>query len=293
MAKIYDDWWEAVNDPDTDAIVIGTWPYLHCRVTLAALDAGKHVLCEARMAMNADEAYQMYEASLRNPDQVAQLVPAPFGFPVDGTVRRLLDEGYLGELRVVNVRHSGGFLQPDAPLHWRQDYALSGMNILWLGIWYEVLLGWVGEATRVTALGQTFIKTRPDDSGRRRAVRVPDHVDVLAQLACGAQAHFQMSGAMGHSGPNGVWLFGSQGTLHFDFDAETLYGGQAGDKALQPIAVPPEEVVPWRVEEEFINAIRGQEEVTRTPFAVGVQYMEFTEAVNRSIATGEAVPLPL
>ena len=49
----------------------------------------------------------------------------------------------------------------------------------------------------------------------------------------------------------------------------------------------------WRAEEEFVNAIRGMEKVTRTPFDAGVQYMEFSEAVARSAQTGEAVYLSL
>ena len=47
------------------------------------------------------------------------------------------------------------------------------------------------------------------------------------------------------------------------------------------------------MEEEFVNAIRGKEKVTRTSFEVGVQYMEFTEAVTRSAQTGRAIALPL
>lgn len=43
------DWREIIADPEVTAIVIGTWPYMHAQLTIAALDAGKHVLCEARM----------------------------------------------------------------------------------------------------------------------------------------------------------------------------------------------------------------------------------------------------
>jgi hypothetical protein len=49
----------------------------------------------------------------------------------------------------------------------------------------------------------------------------------------------------------------------------------------------------WRVEEEFANAIRGTEVITRTPFDVGLHYREWTEAVTRSAQTGAAVALPL
>src|SRR6266536_2114123 len=53
IRRVYDDWRDLVRAPDVDAVCIGTWPYVHCAITLAALDAGKHVLCEARMAMDA------------------------------------------------------------------------------------------------------------------------------------------------------------------------------------------------------------------------------------------------
>ena len=48
----------------------------------------------------------------------------------------------------------------------------------------------------------------------------------------------------------------------------------------------------WRVEEEFINAIRGIEQITHTSFQDGVRYMEFTEAVTRSAQSGEKINLP-
>ena len=59
IPKTYANWQDAIADPDTNAIVIGTWPYMHCRATVAALEADKHVMCEARMAMNAKEAHTM------------------------------------------------------------------------------------------------------------------------------------------------------------------------------------------------------------------------------------------
>src|SRR6266550_7810110 len=78
IAKTYEHWQDLVADPDIDAVVIGTWPYLHCPITLAALEAGKHVLTEARLSMDAAEAYQMHEAAQRHERLVAQVVPSPF-----------------------------------------------------------------------------------------------------------------------------------------------------------------------------------------------------------------------
>ena len=88
-----------------------------------------------------------------------------------------------------------------------------------------------------------------------------------------------------------VFLFGSEGTLRFSGDK--LFGGQREDNELKEMEIPPEEEGAWRVEEEFVNAIRGDEVITHTDFETGVKYMEFTEAVNRSMASGSVVSLPL
>ena len=287
----YDNWSELVDAPDTNAIVIGTWPYLHCQATLAALAAGKHVLCEARMAMNADEAWEMYAAAQANPHLVVQIVPSPMTLRVDATLKRLLAEGYLGDLLAIEVRVGGDFLDADAPLHWRQDFDLSGLNIMSMGIWYEAVLRWVGEATRVQAMGKTFATMRADETGNLRAVRVPEHVDVVADMACGAQLHMQVSSITGLAGAPEAFLFGSEGTLRFADNK--LFGGKPGDSGLDEIPIPEDEAGGWRVEEEFVNSIRGEEAITHTTPQAGVKYMEFTEAVTRSMQTGQVIALPL
>jgi predicted dehydrogenase len=224
-----------------------------------------------------------------HPQLVAQIVPAPHTLSGDATVQRLLSEEYLGEPLAVAIRDGNSFLNREALLHWRQDVDLSGYNILSLGIWYEVLLRWLGEATRVLAMGRVFVKQRRDDRGVLWAVRVPEHLDVIADLACGAQAHFQISAVTGHAGPAAISVFGSEGTLRFAEGA--LLGGRRDEPGLTKLTIPEEERGGWRVEAAFIGAIRGQEQVILTPFETGVKYMLFTEAVTHSLATGAAIPL--
>ncbi len=289
IPKVYDNWRELVDAPDTNAIVIGTWPYMHCPVTLAALQANKHVMTEARMAMNLREARQMLEAAKMRPHLVVQVVPSPFTLRVDNTIKRLIAEGYLGDILAIEVRAGGTFIDRDSPLHWRQDFDLSGFNTMTLGIWYEAVMRWVGEAKRVTALGKTFVPMRRDASGNLKAVRIPDHLEVVAEMACGAIAHFQISAVTGLAGGPEAWLFGSEGTLRLA-DGR-LFGGRRGDSALTEIPVPPEEEGKWRVEEEFVNAIRGKEKIQLTTFEDGVKYMEFTEAAIRSMAEGRTVAI--
>jgi predicted dehydrogenase len=125
------------------------------------------------------------------------------------------------------------------------------------------------------------------------AVDVPDHVDIVADLACGAQATYEFSAVCGLAPASGAWLFGSKGTLHYDQASDKLFGGQQDDKTLQEISIAPEKAGGWRVEEEFVGAIRGQEAIRFTSFTDGVKYMEFTEAVHRSAASGQLVSLPL
>src|SRR5262245_8296770 len=103
IPRVHERWDDLVNDPAIDAVVIGTWPYLHCPVTLAALAAGKHVLTEARLSSNAREAHEMLAAAREKPKLVAQVVPSPFGLKGHRVMRDLIDGGYLGDLREVRV----------------------------------------------------------------------------------------------------------------------------------------------------------------------------------------------
>jgi predicted dehydrogenase len=292
IPKIYADWQQLVADPDIDAVMIGTWPYMHALVTVAALEAGKHVLCEARMAMNAREARTMLAAARAHPQLVAQVVPSPFSLGVDRTVQRLLAEGYCGRLLVIDVRDNGGFIDTAAPVSWRQEIRYSGLNTMMLGIWYEAVVRWVGEAASVMAMGQVCANPLKNAAtGALTTIQVPDHLDVIARMACGAQAHFRSTRVAGLAAPSHVVLYGSEATLRFE--GGRLMGGRRRDEHLAEIAIPAAEAQSWRVEEEFIQAVRGLAPVRLTTFEDGVRYMEFTEAVHCSLKTGQTVHLPL
>lgn len=243
------------------------------------------------MAMNAREAVEMRTVARAHPELVAQIVPSPFTLRVDKTIRRLIAEGYLGDVLAIDVRQGGTFVEEDPTLHWRHVRDYSGLNMMSLGIWYEALLRWVGEATAVTAAGHTFAPMRRDAADERMvATDIPDHLNVLAEMACGAQLSVQISSVTGLAPARmDVCLYGSEGTLCFADGV--LRGGRRGDDALQPLEIPEEEAGGWRVEEEFVSAIRGREAITHTSFEDGVKYMIFTEAVARSLDARRTVPL--
>ena len=257
IPKTYDNWLELVNDPAIDAVVIGTWPYMHCPVTLAAINTGKHVLCEARMSMDAKEAFEMCHAAKQNPRLICQLVPSPITLRVDKYIKRLISEDFLGEILAVEIEEGGEFLEQDTLFHWRQDSDRSGYNTMSLGIWYEALMRWVGEANRVMAMGKTFVKMRKEPgSGDLRSIRIPDHIDVLADMNCGAQTHIRISKVTGLADKSKVVLYGSKGTLCFS--SNKLYGAKKGEEKLKELRIPLEEEGRWKVEEDFIHAIRDE-----------------------------------
>ena len=293
IPKVYGHWRELLEDDEINAVCIGTWPYMHRTMTLAALEAGKHVLTEARMANDAGEARDMLAASRAHPHLVCQLTPTSTSYTIDNVIKRLIDEGHLGELLSVDFTSlQNNFADFDGPLHWRHDRALSGYNTLNIGASYESMMRWLGRGTRVMAMGKVNVPYRRNDGGNLTSVTIPDHIDILYVLPNGAQVHMQMSATSGLNGGNHIWMFGTEGTIHVD-SQRRVWAGKRGDPELTEVPNPPEGQAKYRVEDQFTNAIRGAEIVDMVAFETGVHYMEWTEAVGRSAMTGLAVHLPL
>jgi predicted dehydrogenase len=302
IPRTYAHWEEVLADPDVDAVVIGTWPYLHCPITLAALKAGKHVMTEARLSLNAAEAQRMVDAARSHPNLVTQVVPSPYGLKGHDVMQALIQEGFLGELREVRVcSFNAALADPAAPLSWRQDAALSGYNMLTLGIVHETLLRWAPPPARVLAQVHAFLPARIDpQSGVRRPVGTPDSVQILAVLDNGARATYHVSGVTPFGQAMGIELYGSEGVLLYDLLADRIRGAsrRRGQEpgpgaALPEIPIPAELARDWTVEADFVEAIRGGKPIQFTDFATGLAYMQFTEAVARSAETGEPIELPL
>lgn len=283
IARVHDHWRDLVRDPEIDAVVVGTWPDLHAPVTVAALQAGKHVLCQARLARDAAEGRAIARAAAARPDLVTMIVPSPITLWADACVRRIVASGEIGELRLVRAFWGGG----DGPLAidpgWRRDRRISGNNTLALGIMYEALARWVGHAVWVQASEQIIEPYSADG----QPADVPDLVCVQAELAGGARLSLDMSPHARFGGPTCVYLFGSTGTLLVNIDEERLVLRREG--ALQEVTPRPDERAGWRVEAEFVGAIRGTERVHRTDVATAVRYMEFTDAVRRSANEGRRI----
>lgn len=296
IARTIGSWRSLVEDPAIDAVVIGTWPYLHCPVTLAALEAGKHVLCEARMAMNAEEARLMLRSLRAHPGLVGQIVPSPMTLDIDATIARMLRERALGEPFAVDVVIRGAtFPDRSEPLGWRQDETLSGGNIMSMGIWYEAIMRWIGPARSVQAAGKVVVPLRPDpdEPSRNRGTRIPDHLSLMCEFGGGVHAAMTFSTVAGGIPATSISIFGTEATLRFDGSSLRLFRRNASTTSGTGEAVPglPEDHRGWQVERDFVSAIRDAAPVRLTDFETGVRYMDFTDAVWKSLGSGSRVAL--
>ncbi|MDF3129919.1 Gfo/Idh/MocA family oxidoreductase [Kiritimatiellaeota bacterium B1221] len=280
IPRIATHWQDVVDDPALDAIMIGTWPYLHAPISIAALNAGKHVLCEARMAMNAKEAVEMLAASKSHPDLIAQIVPSPFTLTWDRFIKRQLNEGLIGDVLAVDVfANAGAFINYDREMNWRDDVHLSGLNTMMLGIYYEALARWLGHAETIKAHGRIQVKRRRDAEGQLRDLHIPDHLDVFGDLICGASYHIRCSQLTGACPtPNDFIIYGSEGTLRVNITSGELILTRP-DNQVEALDVPDAEKEYWRVEAEFIGAIQGNERIRLTSFPEAYKYMRFTQKV--------------
>src|SRR3979409_2165577 len=264
------NWADLLSVPELDIIWIGTPPSMHSAVTVSALEAGKHVFCQARMANDRAEAEEMLATSRRYPELVTMLCPPPFGLRGDLMVKKLLAENYLGRPHHIRLQcFTGAYLNADAAAHWRQRIEISGLNVLALGIYVEVLQRWLGDITGVFARGKVLHQIR-----QGYEVIVPDLLTVLCQFANGAEGVLEFSGINALASGDRLEVYGDSGTMTYDFGSDAINVGKAGDRALPPMEVTPEPQGGGHVEDDFIAAVKSKGRIKPQPdFEVGAGYM--------------------
>lgn len=282
------NWAELLALPDIDIIWIGTPPVMHSAVTVSALEAGKHVFCQARMAMDLAEAEEMLAASKRYPELVTMLCPPPMGMRADLLVKKLLAEDYLGRPHHVRLQSfASNYLDPAAAPHWRQRIEISGLHVLTLGIYIEVLQRWLGDITGVFARGKIIQPVRQGYD-----VIIPDLLTVLCSFENGAEGVLEFSGIDALSPGDRVEIYGNSGTLTYDFNSDEVQAGKVGDRDLHVVEIPSELETEWRVEEDFLAAVKSKGRVRPHPnFEEGLRYMRVVQAVADSRARNEWVSI--
>ena len=212
------NWADLLAIPDLDIIWIGTPPYMHSAVTVSALEAGKHVFCQARMSMDRRKPRKCSRLRSDIRSWSRCFVRRRSGCAAILLVKKLLAENYLGRPHHVRLQSfNGNFLDPDAPAHWRQRIEISGLNVLTLGIYVEVLQRWLGEITGVFARGKILQPLR-----QGYEVIIPDVLTVLCNFANGAEGVLEFSGVDPHGSGDRLEIYGNRGTMTYDFGSDLL-----------------------------------------------------------------------
>jgi predicted dehydrogenase len=229
------DWRTLLVRDDVQLVDICTPGNTHAEIAIAALEAGKHVLCEKPLANTVAEAEAMTAAAER---AAASGVRSMVGFtyrrvPAIALARELVAEGRVGTVRHVRAQYLQDWIaDEDAPLSWRLDKAQAGSGSLGdIGAHVVDIAQFVtGERiTGVSGLLETFVDERPvagDFSGLsgsagegRGPVTVDDAAIFMARLDGGGVATFEATRfAWGRKNAIRVEINGSRGSLAFDFE---------------------------------------------------------------------------
>lgn len=237
--RVETDWRSLIDADDVDLVDICTPGDTHAEIAIAALAAGKHVLCEKPLANSVAEAEAMAEAAEK---AAANGVRSMVGFtyrrvPAIALARQWVAAGRIGEIRHVRAQYLQDWLtDPAAPLSWRLQKERAGSGALGdIGAHIVDLTQFVtGEQiTGVSAAMNTFVHERPLPGGTGTGpVTVDDAVIFLGRFDGGALATFEATRcAAGRKNSIRIELNGSHGSLAFDFEEMNvlhLYDNSSG-----------------------------------------------------------------
>lgn len=234
--EVETDFRRLVERDDIDLIDICTPGSSHAEIAIAALQAGKHVLCEKPLARTSDEAVAMVAAA----EEAAGTAQAMVAFnyrrvPAVAVARGLIADGRLGDIRHVRAQYLQDFLvDPDVPLMWRLVKEQAGSGALGdIGAHIIDLAQYLldDRVQAVSGLLETFIEERPiqgtgsglsgaaAEGGQMGRVTVDDASLFLVRFASGTVGTFEATRfATGHKNGLKIEVNGADGSLVFDLE---------------------------------------------------------------------------
>jgi predicted dehydrogenase len=240
--SVESDWRTLVHRSDIDVIDISAPNDLHCAIALEAAAAGKTIICEKPLAMNAAEALRMVEAV------EARGIPTMVCFnyrriPAVTLAKQMVDAGRLGRIFHYRAKYLQDWtINPNLPQGgktlWRLDAQVAGSGVTGdlLAHAIDLSLWLAGSIAEVTAMTETFIKERrlQDDPQTVRAVEIDDACAFLARFQNGALGVFESTRyACGRKNQNTFEINGEKGSLVFDLeDAHQLQYYDHGDDSI-------------------------------------------------------------
>ncbi len=304
------DYRALVERDDLDAVVIATPTPTHREIMLAAVAAGKHVLCEKPIAMNLPEARDMQAAA--QAAGVTAMIDFEFRFsPTRLHVQQLLADGYVGDLRHANIElmTESPFVSPNQTFSWHDQAALGGGALNEQGSHYiDMVRQWFGEISDVSARIHTFVADRRDpESGATVQSDADDFWTANMTLAGGGLVTLTQSWVSGISHGLRVAIAGTEGALVVTQNETMLSdapvrGGKTGaaqlDEIPRPATLAPLEDAPtWRVAvvqrliREFERGIRDGGSPAPN-LQDGLRCQAILDAVRESARAGRRVAVP-
>ena len=234
---------ELARAPDVDLVIVSSTPDAHARHTIAALQAGKHVLCEKPMALTVREAEQMLEVAERSPG-LARIDHELRYEPNRRKVRQLIQLGTIGPVLHLElvlrpyVRGDGRPQTFDAPWTWWYDAARGGGILGAVGSHLiDLCRFWTGsDIVEVGGRAATLVPERYDEQRVRRRVTADDYASFVMRLASGAIATITLTTVASHGPGHFAQVTGRDGTLVLTGET-TLEIGRAGGP-LEDASIP-------------------------------------------------------
>ncbi len=217
------NWRDLVNDPAIDVVAVCTPTFLHEEMAKAAVAAGKHVICEKPLSLNARNASAMADAAEKA--GVKTMVGYCYAKnPAAQLARQMIEAGEIGEIIHFRGTHNEDFLMdPQAPTSWRlkeafasKAGALSDLASHIINMAHYLC----GPIADVVADSQIIHKSRPDGKGGRAAVENDDQTNLIIHFESGVLGSIEASRlAAGRKMGLTYEVVGTKGTLYFDQEA--------------------------------------------------------------------------
>jgi predicted dehydrogenase len=221
------DWRALLDRDDVDLIDICSPGDTHAEIAIAALEAGKHVLCEKPLANTVEEAERMTAAAAAAAARFGTVAMVGFTYrrvPAIQLARTLVAQGRLGTVRHIRAQYLQDWLSdPESPFTWRLDKARAGSGALGdIGAHIVDLTQFITgqRITSVTGRLTTFVDERPiAGTATRGQVTVDDAAAFLATFDGGPLGVFEATRfALGRKNAIRLEINGSLGSLAFDFE---------------------------------------------------------------------------
>ncbi len=221
VKKWFRDWHDLIIDDEIDAVYIATPVYLHAQQTIAAVEAGKHVLCEKPMAMNIDECSKMIAAAKSNGVKLGIAYYRRF-YPVVKLIKKIIDDGEIGKVVITFIRALEFFNpSPDFPRRWFLEKEKSGGGPMFdFGCHrIELLQYFFGKITHVESMVDKIVFER----------EVEDTASVLFKFENSSQGILSVSHAA-YEPSDSIEVYGTEGSIHVtnlnkgDITIKTLSG---------------------------------------------------------------------